>query len=238
MNREANNLYVFGEFRLDPAEQVLRRGTQPVPLAPRVFETLRILVERHGHVVSKTELIDAVWADTFVEESNLTQNIYTLRRILRTDDNESNLIETVPRRGYRFAAVVTIVERTDGGPEPFRDAYAVPDRESDPYEIEPRNEAKIPASRPSSLPMLGLGIAVLLLGTIALAGVAFFYPGDAGRSATPIEKVNFQKLTFTGDLTFPALAPNGNSFASVRGEQIVVQDIPSGEEMRITVEGH
>src|SRR5688572_16288249 len=77
-----NEVYEFDRFRLDVANRMLYENGRPVSLAPKVIETLIALVERRGEVVSKHELMNAVWPDSFVEEANLTQNIYLLRRTL------------------------------------------------------------------------------------------------------------------------------------------------------------
>jgi DNA-binding winged helix-turn-helix (wHTH) protein/TolB-like protein len=98
--------YAFGEFRLDAAERVLFQGDRPVPLTPKAVETLLALVERHGHLVTKEELLRLVWPDTFVEENNLAQNISMLRRVLGDGSGGPALIETVPKRGYRFVGLV------------------------------------------------------------------------------------------------------------------------------------
>ena len=78
MSQSPNKLYEFGAFRLDASERVLWRGGEMLVLPPKVFDTLLVLVEKEGRVVSKSELMEAIWADAFVEESNLSQNIYTL----------------------------------------------------------------------------------------------------------------------------------------------------------------
>ena len=103
-NAEENGRsYEFGPFRLDAEQRLLFRDGRPVPLAPKVAETLLVLVESGGSLVTKDELMRRLWPDTFVEESNLTQNIFTLRKAL----TESSIyIETVPRRGYRFAGEI------------------------------------------------------------------------------------------------------------------------------------
>ena len=80
MSKEAQHLYEFGPFRLETVERTLLRDGQPVPLPPMVFDTLLLLVKKSGHVVEKNELMQKLWPDTFVEESNLTQNVFTLRR--------------------------------------------------------------------------------------------------------------------------------------------------------------
>ena len=103
--------YAFGSFRLDTAEKVLYQRDQPVPLTPKAVETLLALVERHGRLVTKEELLRIVWPDTFVEENNLAQNISLLRRVLGEGAGGRRLIETVPRRGYRF--VEPVEQRAD-----------------------------------------------------------------------------------------------------------------------------
>jgi DNA-binding winged helix-turn-helix (wHTH) protein len=102
--------YEFGEFHLDRDERVLRRGTATVPLTPKATEILLALIDDRGHIVEKADLMQQVWADTAVEEGNLSQNIYTLRRVLSDTDGKCRFIETVPRRGYRFVGSVRIVQ--------------------------------------------------------------------------------------------------------------------------------
>ena len=104
-----NNLYAFGEFRLDSAERSLFHGNGLVSLTPKALETLLVLVRRAGHVVSKEELMHEVWPDTFVEEGNLNVNVSALRKVLSESHNGQTFIETVPRRGYRFVAPVRLL---------------------------------------------------------------------------------------------------------------------------------
>src|SRR5205085_8400287 len=100
--------YCFGPYTLLPAERLLLRSDEPVPLTAKAFATLVFLVERAGHVVEKRELLAAVWGDTNVEEATLTQNVSTVRKALGDRGDIAQYIETVPRVGYRFiAAVVT-----------------------------------------------------------------------------------------------------------------------------------
>src|SRR5262245_16459060 len=101
-NRSAGHFYEFANFRLDVADRLLTRDGEVVQLTPKALEILLILVGNHGRVLTKEELITAVWPDSFVEEGNLARNISTLRQAL----GEHNLIETVPRRGYRFTGGV------------------------------------------------------------------------------------------------------------------------------------
>ncbi len=98
----SDNIYEFEGFRLDVPHLMLYKNEQPVSLAPKVIETLVALVERRGEVVSKDEMMERLWKDSFVEESNLTQNIYLLRKTLGKATDGHDLIETFRRRGYRF----------------------------------------------------------------------------------------------------------------------------------------
>jgi DNA-binding winged helix-turn-helix (wHTH) protein/Tfp pilus assembly protein PilF len=95
---------------MDPDKQVLLRDNQPVPVTPKAFETLLVLVRRNREVVSKDELLKTVWPDAFVEESNLSQNIFLLRKALGDTSETRNYIVTLPGRGYRFAAEVRAVQ--------------------------------------------------------------------------------------------------------------------------------
>lgn len=98
--------YEFGRFRLDAGQKVLFLDGRPVPLTPKATETLVALVERHGSLVTKEELLRIVWPDAFVEENNLAQNISLLRRVLGESSDGAPFIETVPKRGYRFVGEV------------------------------------------------------------------------------------------------------------------------------------
>lgn len=101
MSVAEENIFEFGKFRLDQANKILRHGGEIVPLPLKAVELLCLLTENRGGVVSKQEILDKIWENSFVEESVLTQNIYTLRKMLE-EFGEKDLIKTVPRRGYFF----------------------------------------------------------------------------------------------------------------------------------------
>src|SRR5215468_9269470 len=103
-----SNLYAFGEFQMDPQTCVLRLRGEPVALTPKALEVLLLLIQHSGQLVSKDELMQAVWPDSFVEESNLTQTIFMLRKALGETSNQRYIL-TVQGRGYRFAAEVKTV---------------------------------------------------------------------------------------------------------------------------------
>ena len=122
MSLKQKAMYMFGPFSLDPVERVLWRDGTSLTLTPKVFDTLLCLVRHHGRVLTKSELLKEIWADTFVEEVNLTVNISTLRKALGENPQDARYIKTVPGRGYRFVAEVTELEyesenEGDLGPE-------------------------------------------------------------------------------------------------------------------------
>ncbi|MCI0621203.1 MAG: tetratricopeptide repeat protein [Acidobacteria bacterium] len=106
MKSQPQQQYEFGPFRLDTSEHSLLRDGQVVPLEPKVFNLLRVLVENDGRLLQKEELLKVVWPDSFVEEGNLNRNISILRKALGEDSSGKPYIETVPKRGYRFVANV------------------------------------------------------------------------------------------------------------------------------------
>ena len=124
MTVQTKHFYSFGPFRLDSEKRVLVRNGAPVPLAPKLAETLLMLVERAGHLVDKDELMKRVWPEVFVEEGNLNKNIFVLRKLLGWWDGEREYIETVPKRGYRFVAPVNEVTHAEVAPRWQTDTVA------------------------------------------------------------------------------------------------------------------
>jgi pimeloyl-ACP methyl ester carboxylesterase/DNA-binding winged helix-turn-helix (wHTH) protein/class 3 adenylate cyclase len=107
--------YLFGVFRIDVTERVLFGEKGPIPLTPKAFDTLLFLVENNNHTLGKQELIETIWPDSFVEENNLAQNISILRKALGQTADGQDYIQTVPKRGYRFAAAVKEEFEEDAG---------------------------------------------------------------------------------------------------------------------------
>ena len=101
-----NPVYEFGPFQLDLNNRVLTRAGEVISLTPKATDLLTLLVTNAGQLVEKDELLKKIWQNTFIEESNLTQNVFTLRKALGDHRSDSRYIETVPRRGYRFVATV------------------------------------------------------------------------------------------------------------------------------------
>ena len=124
MANPVNDFYDFGEFRLDPVRRVLRRGSETVAVTPKAFDTLLVLIEGRDRVMEKDELMRRVWPDAIVEEVGLAKNISALRKALGERLGEHRYIVTVPGRGYRFVADVTVTQpgAGAGGNDPRADA--------------------------------------------------------------------------------------------------------------------
>ena len=147
--------YEFGPFRVDVANRLLFRDRQPLALTPKAVEILVALVEHGGELLKKDDLLKIVWPDRVVEEGNLTQNIYLLRKTLSDGSNGRNYIETVPRRGYRFIGEVrtpattgtdlVLAERPD--PQPVLPASEYPARVERSNRRSLESQSFFPASR-------------------------------------------------------------------------------------------
>jgi TolB-like protein/DNA-binding winged helix-turn-helix (wHTH) protein len=185
MNAPAANVYEFGDFHLDAAKRLLWRGAAPVPLTPRVFETLLYMVEHHDTVLDKERLMEAVWPDSIVEENNLTQNISTLRRVFGETPGSHHYIVTVPGRGYRFVADVRVREAHEG-PEPQRiQEPAIEPAATETERVASVSEPDHPATSRSFRPVLLATAAVLALSVAAL----FFWRGRTQNPPDTLAKI-------------------------------------------------
>lgn len=162
---ETNRFYEFGPYRLDRQARILLRGRTIVPLTPKVLDTLAALVEHRGAVMSKDQLLKAVWPDTFVEESNLSQNVSVLRKALGQDPDNLAYIETVSKRGYRFVAEVKVSE-VKVPPELADMAWKGSPRE--PANAEPAGASPPAAPRFRKRTAAAIGAALLLSGALAI----------------------------------------------------------------------
>src|SRR3984893_11880850 len=105
-----SHLYRFGQFALDSRRRTLSRADSLISLTPKAFDVLLFLAQNPSRLVTKEELLQAVWGDTFVEERNLTQYISHLRKALGDNSEDTRLIVTIARKGYQFTACVTVAE--------------------------------------------------------------------------------------------------------------------------------
>jgi len=108
-DQKPKQLYEFGPFRVDAEKELLLRGEENVPLTPKTFQILLVLMRHNKEVVTKDDLLKSVWPDTFVEEANLSRNIFLLRKALGESPQDHQYIVTVPGRGYRFAEDVQLI---------------------------------------------------------------------------------------------------------------------------------
>lgn len=120
-DQRPKHLYEFGPFRVDPEKELLLRQGEPVPLTPKTFQMLLVLMRHHKEIVTKDDLLKTVWPDTFVEESNLSRNIFLLRKALGESPQDHQYIVTVPGRGYRFAENVQLVPEREVSPVAAQD---------------------------------------------------------------------------------------------------------------------
>jgi Tol biopolymer transport system component/DNA-binding winged helix-turn-helix (wHTH) protein len=256
MSQTIRHLYEFGPFRLDATERLLLRDEQHIPLTPKAFETLLVLVEHGGHVIDKDELMKKVWPDTFVEEVNLAKNVSCLRKILGATQLE-NYIETIPKRGYRFVAGVREVWAEE--PAPFLTARDI----SSPHitadgqagaRVEAQGNGSASASaaflsaqssvarltgRQSLLGRLSLPMVFLSLGAVVALGVSFLMLRPTPKARAPLLKIN-PVTSLAGTEDQAAFSPDGNQIAFVwNGEtednsDIYVKLIGAERPLRLT----
>src|SRR5712671_2909816 len=144
-----SNLYRFGQFVLDPGRRTLSRANSPVSLTPKAFDVLLFLAQNPNRLVTKEELLQVVWGDTFVEEGNLTQYISHLRRALGDNSEDTRLIVTIARKGYQFTADVTVAESTDSTKQPAVQVSTAESSLSDARPVEFPTKEKVTKSPPA-----------------------------------------------------------------------------------------
>jgi DNA-binding winged helix-turn-helix (wHTH) protein/TolB-like protein/Flp pilus assembly protein TadD len=166
----ATRFYEFGPYTIDAIKRILLRAGEPVPLAPKAFDTLLVLVEHRGQVLKKEELIEILWPDSFVEEGNLTYSISMLRKALGESPNERRYIVTIPGRGYKFAADV---KETDGNAS---DVIVARYRKSS-LVIQDHEQSRVLGHKPKGLLPAHISskrnLVLILLAGISIGGVGF-----------------------------------------------------------------
>lgn len=188
------DIFEFGPFRLDVAEHVLSEAGRPIPLKPKVFETLVILVRNSGHLLTKRDLMSALWPETVVDETNLTKNIWLIRRALGEREDSAVYIETVPRVGYRFVGAIRRLE-ADG-----------------PATARPAPPGAVADEAPASAPRRGRPWPWLAAVLLAAAGALWLVArtrASSGRSTGPQRSVavlGFRNLSGRADLDWMATA--------------------------------
>src|SRR5215471_14874811 len=178
MSLQTKHIYEFGPFRLDEAEHLLLRDGNAVPLTPKAFDLLLTLVEGHGHLLEKEELLKKVWPDTFVEEANLASNISQLRKALGDGENGHRYIETAPKRGYRFVAGVKKLEE-EGAEQPVQEPSGLQNLMGESvFAADGADGTPTRASNPESLAkriIRNKGGAMLASAIVIIVGTGFIY---------------------------------------------------------------
>ncbi|HVG39128.1 MAG TPA: winged helix-turn-helix domain-containing protein, partial [Pyrinomonadaceae bacterium] len=228
MSRHSKHFYEFDGFRLDVTERLLFRDGEMISLTQKAFELLLVLVENNNRIVEKGELMLKVWPDSFVEEGNLTQNIYQLRKALGQATDRDGYIKTIPRRGYRFGADVR-EWRED--PQPFKPptwAAAPGVTENNPSEMAvdaaadgagDRQTWPSPRAISDDRPKGRAGrLLALTASLILLAGGVFFVATSGKRPSTAdgdstSRQMSVIALTSAGNVSCAAISPDGRLIA-------------------------
>jgi Tol biopolymer transport system component/DNA-binding winged helix-turn-helix (wHTH) protein len=201
MSHQPKHIYEFGPYQLDAAERLLKREGETVPLQPKVFDLLLVLVEHHGHLLEKDELMKRVWPDAIVEEANLVNNISILRKTL--SESGERFIETAPKRGYRFVAGVRKIALNGVVAEEkqLRQPHEIG------QEIATASSAQILIKQVLSH-QLGVGVALATL----IAAAAYW----AGRNPPePFQEMQIRRLTNSGEAFEAAISFDGRFIAYI-----------------------
>jgi DNA-binding winged helix-turn-helix (wHTH) protein/dipeptidyl aminopeptidase/acylaminoacyl peptidase len=203
--------YAFAGFRLDLRRLGVSRGDEPVALEPKAFDVLRYLIERRDRLVPKDELLDAIWKDTFVTPNALTRAVAQLRKVLGDDAEHPRLVETVPKRGYRFIGEVTETSGgkalASGGSALASDGSALP---SDGKAFPSDGRALAPDA-PASRRLWLVAAVLLIAGVSATLWFTRARPADA-----PAPQVSISPVTSSGDVIDAVISRDGRYVAYVR----------------------
>lgn len=187
MSQDKLRFYAFGPFLVDTARHLVLRQGEPVPLTPKSYDTLLVLLQHDGSLLSKDELMNALWPDHSVEEANLTQQISTIRKALGDSGGRDQFIVTVPGRGYRFAVPVKAWSEETGSPNS-------PSGEAPP--LLPPPSAPPPPTRARIWIKLGL------LALLAALAIAIAYITVRPRTPKSLAILPFQNLTEDPNMSF------------------------------------
>jgi DNA-binding winged helix-turn-helix (wHTH) protein/Tol biopolymer transport system component len=223
MNHTGKSLYQFGDFRLDPGRRLLWKQDQPIQLQPKAFDTLLALVQHNDRVVTKDELMKLVWKDAFVEESNLTQNIFVLRKTLGETAGAHRFIVTVPGRGYRFAEMVRTIGESD---------YVVVESHSQSRVIieeedvgtgddtvavgfhNPPRSSQATSQRGPRPKLMFAGVAVCA----AIVAAFAIYAVRGLKTKPAFQTMTMERVTNAGEVKRGAISPDGKYLAFAAGE--------------------
>lgn len=234
MANEINNLYEFADLRFDGKKGKLWRNGDLILLSPKASELLELLLERNGEFVSKEEIFERIWTDTFVEDGVLTQNIYTLRKALGKNGDGQRIIENKVRLGYRItvpiSTVAVDVPEAENGNNGNSASGMKPLVVDDVTEVKPHAAAQ---KRKFSIAAAGI-VLIALIGS-GLISWLYFRSAISTFFRKPIERVKFTKLTNTGDLTNAVISPDGSVIAFTRGDNVYLKDIATEKEIKLDI---
>ncbi|HVG22274.1 MAG TPA: winged helix-turn-helix domain-containing protein, partial [Blastocatellia bacterium] len=259
MDRPPKYLCEFGPFRLDPVNRLLTREGQIVPLKPKIFDTLLVLVERPGQVLGKREMMERIWPDVTVEENNLNQNISALRKILGKDPDGQDYIKTIPRRGYYFTANVQevweenadfILEKSRRSRIIVEEEQDASDRQGEGADISIRAEAldHLPVSKPRrsrrnrKRTLIAISSVVVAAIAVVAGWILFYQPKNQNDSAllsslSIVHIANWKSAPRGTGLKNGAFSPDGKliAFSSNKEEHsgIWVKQIDGGDAFEV-----
>jgi len=213
------HIFQFKDFTIDIDQRVLLREGLPVALAPKVFDTLLALVENHGRIVLKDELMERLWPDTFVEEANLTFNIQQLRKSLGDNARSPVYIQTVARRGYRFIAAVEPVSVDNGEVQNLNEMGVAAEF------ILPVSQ--IPLRRANTKLIAILAVIIVVVTGITLVSWRLanrsrhstLSNANDGKTESTATSLKLEGLTATGQSQYVAISPDGKYLAYTRGSE-------------------
>ncbi len=212
MENLTRKLYLFDDFCLDATECQLSRRGETIALPPKVFDTLRVMVEHRGRILDKEFLMKSLWPDTFVEDGTLAQYVFLLRKALHEETAEHRYIETVPRRGYRFVAQVQEING-DKASEVIPNA-----RQNGNHETNGVTNGAVATLPPTTTPVAAkanliqpLIIIALLLAACSIA--AYFFLRRPDQPLAIHQTMQITKLTSSGKAKLPVLSPDGKYVA-------------------------
>jgi len=233
------HFYAFDSFVVDAGKSVLLRDGQSVPLTPKAFEILLVLVRNPGRVLKKEELLEEVWPDAFVDENNLPRNISSLRKALGEGPAEHKYIVTLPGQGYRFVAEVRQPHSPNGAPNPSL-IETVPAESAKPELTTSVHEAVVSSDPPNTRArLITLAIACACFGAALVIGAYFLVQRLSHSSQPRPPQRKLWQLTFEAGLeTGPSWSPDGR-FVAYSSDQsgnydIWVRSVGEGNSIQVT----
>jgi DNA-binding winged helix-turn-helix (wHTH) protein/TolB-like protein/Flp pilus assembly protein TadD len=218
--------YDFGPFRIDAEKRGLLRNGEAVPLAPKAFDMLLVLVQHAGTVLEKDQLLEMLWPDSFIEEGNLTYNISAIRKALGESPSERRYIVTIPSRGYRFAAEVKEVLAGDSAlivERHRRSTLVIQEREDAPQ------QQLVPAitGSPSNRPWTAVLAAVVILAVVGI-GIGAYLLLKGSKPSPPPSKVRSLAV-----LPFKALVEGGDEYLGIGMTDILITRLSNLREVAV-----